>query len=313
LLNVNTTVADSVGRRFQKTREFCVMKRLQLALACAAVSLATTAMATPAPVTYNLTTAPTSTTGGTGTSAGTSFANSNASMYCTVGQAGCAAAGGTNYGNTYSWAGASGMPGVAMSAWGSTTLSTTSTIQKAWIGNYGSNGFGITSQSSGELTAAHDPDASSPLFQHAIDDVNAYESLMFSFSSAVTLNSISIGFKGSDADATVLEYTGAGDPTTKLLAGESYADLLNNGWKIVGNLLNMSTGGTITGGTASQYWMVGAYLPIGANGPADGVSDAFKISGFVATRAVPEPGSIALFGIAGVAFAASRRRRARNA
>ena len=29
-----------------------------------------------------------------------------------------------------------------------------------------------------------------------------------------------------DADATVLEYTGSGDPTTKLLAGESYADLL---------------------------------------------------------------------------------------
>jgi PEP-CTERM motif len=289
------------------------MKRLQLALACAAVSLATTAMATPAPVSYSLTTtAPSLTTGGTGTSAGTSFANGSSSMYCTVGQAGCAAAGGTNYGNTYSWAGTSSAPGFTMSAWGTTTLSTTATIQKAWIGDYSPNGFGVTSQSTGELTTSHVPDASSPLFQHAIDDVNAYESLMFSFSSAVTLNSISIGFKGSDADATVLEYTGAGDPTTKLLTGESYADLLTNGWKIVGNLLNMSTGGTITGGTASKYWMVGAYLPIGANGPADGISDAFKVSGFTATRAVPEPGSIALFGIAGLAFATGRRRRARQ-
>jgi hypothetical protein len=283
------------------------MKRIHFAVAVLAYSLGTAAFALPTTASYSIAaTSQSTSTGGTGTANGTSWNDTSASAYGT---------GGTNYGNTYTWntATAGTGPKVTMSAWGTTSLSTASTIQKAWVADYGANGFGITSQSSGELNTSHDPDASSPNYQHGIDDVSAYESLMFSFSSAVLMNSISIGFKGTDADATVLEYTGAGDPTTALLAGQSYASLLTSGWKIVGNLLNMSTAGpnalNTAGAVASKYWMVGAYLPIGANGPADAFNDAFKLSAFTTTLAVPEPGSVALLGIAGVALAVTRRRR----
>jgi hypothetical protein len=282
------------------------MKRFHLAAAGLAYSLATAAMAVTTPAQYNNLESAT----GSGTSWSTSFA-----AYCTTGTAGCAAGGGTDYGSTMTFSsngGASG-PAVTLSAWGSTTLSTSSTIQRASIQNYGNpNGFGITSQSAGELTASHTPDSTSPTYQHAIDNTTAYESLMLSFASAVTLNSITVGFTGVDADATILEYTGSGNPTAAL-TGESYADLLLNGWRIVNNLMNMGSNSTnaVSGAgiVASQYWMVGAYMPIGTNGPADANPDSFKITGFSATRSVPEPGSLALFGITGVAFAASRRRR----
>lgn len=292
------------------------MRRIHTVLACIACGLATSALATPS--TYNLLTSASATTGGAGTSSGTAWNDSSSSAYCTVGSTGCTT-GGTNYGNTYTWSAASsgGNTSVTMSAFGTTTLSTTTNLQKAWIGNYGSNGFGITSQSSGELNSSHDPDAVSPTYQHAIDNTSAYESLLFSFSSAVTLNSLSIGFKGQNADATVLEYQGTGNPTASLTS-QSYSSMLcasassTNCWNIVGNLLGMSTSGAnaITGGTASSYWMVGAYLPIGTNSAYSGINDAFKVSGFTATRAtVPEPGSIALFGIAGAALVGSRCRR----
>jgi PEP-CTERM motif len=289
------------------------MKRFQIAIAALACSVATGAMASG---TYTLTSsAPSATAGGVGTSSGTSFNGSTSNAYCINGASGCAAGGGTDYGNTYTWNGStSGSgPAMTMSAWGTQSKSTSALIDRAWIGNYGSNGYGVTSQSSGELDSSHQPDASSPLYQHAIDNVNAYESLMFSFASAVTLNSISVGFTGGHADATVLEYTGSGAPPA--LTGESYADLLTNGWRIVGNLLNIGANSTdaLSGGTNSKYWMIGSYLPIGGNSSTpDGNTDAFKLTGFVAINAVPEPDSIALFGIAAVAFAASRRRRAQK-
>ena len=296
------------------------MKRFHLVFASIACCFASASMATATPANYNLLTTPSSSTG----VSTTGFNSSVSSAYCINGASGCAAGGGTDYGNTATWStnASGGNTQVTLSAWGTQTLSTSAHIQKGWLGFYGGNGFGITSQSSGELNASNAPDATSPTYQHAIDNTNAYESLVLSFATAVTLNSLQINFKATNADATILEYKGTGDPTTALTT-ESYSSLLcatassSNCWNLVTNLLGMSTGtagNLITGGTASQYWMVGAYLPIGKNGAYNGVNDAFKVSGFTATRAsVPEPGSIALFGIAGAAFVASRRRRARNA
>ena len=294
------------------------MKLLRIALALATCGFATGALATG--TYYNLgTTTTQSTTGGTGTSNGTSFANSSASQYCFNGASGCAVGGGTDYGNAFSYAGANlgSGPGLSITAWGTQSLSATGLLTKGWIGDYNANGLGITSQSTGELNGANAPDASSPNYQHAIDNVNAYEALLLSFGSKVTLNSIGIGFKGTDADATVLEYIGGGDPTGTL-TGQSFSSLVSSGnWKLV-NVFDMvanASGYTAnninqSGLTASKYWMVGSYLAgVGTNGADDGNKDSFKLSGFVVTpQAVPEPGSIALIGIAGLALAAGRRR-----
>jgi PEP-CTERM motif len=292
-----------------KTREFFFMKSLRIALACIGSSVAMSAAASG---TYDLTTAPFTTSGATTFS-------SAASANCVMGSGSCVAAGvvdqtgGTDYGNSYTWSHATtgAGPGVTMSAWGSTAANSTSMIRKAFIGNYSPAGFGVTSQASGELLANGTPDTSGP---HAIDNTSGYESLVMSFATAVTLNSLTIGYHNGGSDATVLEYVGAGDPTLTLgsLTGESYGQLVANGWRFVADVLNMQNGtaANIVGSSvASQYWMVGAYIP-NLFGNGNGVADDFKLSGFVATAAtVPEPGSIALFGIAGVALAVSRRRR----
>jgi len=251
----------------------------------------------------------------TGLTGGSFGANTAFTQYCSAGQAGCAAAGGTNYGNSYTWntgTGGTG-PSVTATAWGSQSYGGTtaeSAIQKAWIGNYDPNGLGITSQSgtgNAELTAAHQPDASSPQYQHAIDNVGSYESMLFSFGSAVALNSVSIGFKGTDADATVFVYAGAGDPAAAL-AGQTYAQLLGaynstthtGGWVLAGNILDMSVGANSFTNTSavssSKYWMVGAYAAVGGNTSGNVGNDAFKISGLGAStvttgQAVPEPDS----------------------
>jgi hypothetical protein len=311
------------------------MKRLQLVIAVAAACLSSAAMATSSVTYSNLATTSSGVSGNGATtlSNGTTYngweQTPSFAQYCANGAAGCAAGGGSNYGNSYSFGSSVSStgtgPSFSISAYGTQSVSTTAQLQKAWVGNYGGNGFGVTSQSPGELTAGNMPDTAGPNYQHALDNTQAYESLLFSFASAVTVNGLSIGFKGADADATVLEYTGSGDPTASLTlaATGGYAGLLANGWKLVGNILDMSTSTsnpdnfnslTTSGSVASKYWMVGAYIPnIGTNGAGDSNIDSFKVNGIslVGASSVPEPGSIALLGIAGAALALSRRRARR--
>jgi len=287
----------------------------RIALALIAAFVAVPALA--APVNYNLDgsspTAPTTTVGGPGTNNGTTWNNSNAGTYGTNG---------SNYGNSYYWAGNASTPALTMSAWGSTSIG--GAVQKGWIGNYGAGtGFGITSQSTGELNSSHNPDAASPYYQHAIDNVSSYESMLFSFGSSVALNSVSVGFTGSDADATVFVYNGAGDPTASI-AGKTYAQLLSSGWVLAGNVLNMHSGSNSFTNTSavssSKYWMVGAFMSStgGVNNVAnDSTTDSFKLTGLgVSTvttgQSVPEPDSVALFGIAALGlFLARRKARAK--
>ena len=296
------------------------MTRTRISIALIAAFLAAPVFA--APTNYNLDGSgaanPNSTTGGSGTvdgvtaMAGTGWNNSNSSYYGTNG---------SNYGNTYTWNAAGATPSLTMSAWGSTSIG--GTIAKGYIGNYGKGtGFGITSQSSGELNSSNNPDAASPYYQHAIDNVSSYESMLFSFGSSVTLNSVSVGFTGTDADATVFVWNGSGDPTSSI-AGKSYAQLLTSGWVLAGNLFNMSSGSNSFTNTSavssSKYWMVGAFMSAagGVNNVAnDSTLDEFKITGLGVTPSlttVPEPDSIALFGIAALGLVLAGRRKAKQA
>ena len=287
------------------------MTPTRISLALIAAFIAAPVLAAPTPSSYAINSAPTSTTGQY------NWDNSSAAKYGT---------GGTNYGNTYTWAtgiGGTG-PSVTASAWGSTNYyasgnsgalsATGGTIQKAWIGNYDPNGLGITSQSTtanSELNGSFNPDASSPNYEHAIDNVGSYESMMFSFGSAVTLNSVSIGFKGADADASVFVYTGSGAPPT--LAGQTYASLLTSGWTLAGNILDMQVGSNnFANSYSSKYWMVGAYMAVGGNSSSYVGNDSFKISGLSVTPSVsiPEPDSVALFGVAALGLFLARRRKA---
>lgn len=288
------------------------------------LALAATATASAVPTTYGFNTA-----AGGGSTWVSTFGGANASS-------------GTNYGNALTYNALSGPADkVTITAWGSTGNGggVTGTIQSAFLNNAYSTGgkkeLAITSRSTTGTTAATNGDSTganneltdwapnTSSNQHAIDNVGAYEALMFSFESAVRLSDVSIGFPSSgstlDSDATVLVYTGSGAPPS--FSARTMADLVgSDGWAIAGNLLDLKTTGTGSLSPliqSSKYWMVGAYMNIGSNATSnftgkDTNPDFIKVNGFTAIRAVPEPGSVALFGVAAVALLVARRRKVRK-
>lgn len=236
--------------------------------------------------------------------------------------AGYNAVSGTDYGNVRTFTGLAGATPVTVSAWGSTggTAGFGGTLQSAYVGRYGTNELGVTSRSlpsatNIELNSSFNPNTGNN--QHAMDNTGAYESLLFSFQSSVTLNDVSIGFppsgSGLDSDATVLVYTGSGDPTPNLSV-RTYSQLLSNGWQIAGNLFDLTPGtaGKLSTSLSSKYWMVGAFMNIGGNTMIghDNTVDFLKVSGLTVTPrvGVPEPGTLALVGIAAMALMAGRRK-----
>jgi hypothetical protein len=135
------------------------------------------------------------------------------------------------------------------------------------------------------------------------------------------LNQLSIGWKGADADVSILRYTGTAAPTMSAL---SVANARTTpGWELVGDFANLSTttplnfnnSGTIK--TAS-WWLVSAYNSAYAGGSiGTGLSngdDYFKLTGYGANVTtptntnVPEPGTFALIGIALFGLTVARRK-----
>jgi hypothetical protein len=125
--------------------------------------------------------------------------------------------------------------------------------------------------------------------EHAMDNNERYDFILFTFSKSVNLQDVSISYPTSntcngiacDSDISVLAYTGGSAPT---LANASYSQLTTNGWNLVGSysnvkdstvtvnidgvgnqsksmtaLVNQPTSGTQS---SSPYWIVAAYSPI---------------------------------------------------
>jgi hypothetical protein len=192
------------------------------------------------------------------------------------------------------------------------------TIQTAHAELYG-GGIGISNaQYNGNDTG----ETLSTAPEHAIDNVDYTDSLLLSFSglaTPVTLNSITSGWTGTDADFDLLAYVG-GCPTCgstpSTLVGNTYAALLNQGWAYVGqystfahNLSSGTTTATVNGGTTpvtSSYWLVLADTTLPGH-TSLGSSDYFKVLSVAATytpssggghqNPAPEPGSLALLGV----------------
>ena len=180
---------------------------------------------------------------------------------------------------------------------------------------YPYSGVGITSP--GESTA-------SPY--HAVDNNNGTEAFLINFGSAnFALNQLSIGWLDGDADVSILRYTGTQAPT---LGTSTVAGLKSTaGWEWVGDYATLATNSTLnfnnTGDVkTASWWLVSAYNSAYSGIPATGNlgdgNDYFKLSGFAGTivtqaptpptKAVPEPGTFALFGIAVLGLVAARRK-----
>lgn len=230
--------------------------------------------------------------------------------------------GGTSNPDCYSWkfngSAVDNTKSVDASAQAWSNSGTGSALQTAYLGTY-SVGLGVTN--SGES-------GSSP--NHATDNSGYVDSVLFSFSEAVNLDSMQVGWVGNnannsyydDSDFTVMAYMGTGSP---VMAGETYSDLLSNGWKLVGAGTpgygnGSGDAGHYDGGKSegtrnfandifSSYWLIGALnAQLGANGSNSG-NDYFKIlalAGCDCTKTpdavgcreseVPEPGTLLLLG-----------------
>lgn len=176
-------------------------------------------------------------------------------------------------------------------------------------------------------------DGTSP--EHSIDNNERYEMVLLSFSKLVNLTAFMIGWGGADTDMTVMAYTGGVAPS---LAGKQWGDLkaVGSGWSAVGNVANISnavvepTPGTLpnnwnsTGlSVYSSYWLLGAYNPLAARSEGWTEQNDFvkllKVKGYICTSTVPgcggetpgvpEPGSVALLGLALAGMVSASRRR----
>lgn len=175
------------------------------------------------------------------------------------------------------------------------------TIAQDSIGRWAGSGIGVENQNSP---------------QHAVDNSSSdYDALLFSFSKKVDMDNLGIGWYQTDADVSLLAYTGASPFAGNLNGmGSNWANLLSNGWSVVGNY-NRNGTGTFSVNPAninSQYWLVGAYnSAFGGNLSKN--NDYFKVKSvtFEATKVrVPEPSTILLMALGLLGLVSARRRAA---
>jgi hypothetical protein len=217
-------------------------------------------------------------------------------------------------------------------AWSNTQNNATNTVydyamQTAYLRQY-SGGLGVTNQD-GVVTATcpasqdcAEADNLSP--EHSVDNNQRYDSILYTFSDAIALSQVTIGWPAAGTttlgtDITVLAYEGSGAPA---LSGQTFAGMSAAGWKLAGNYGDVAglPGETanVNGANAyaSKYWLLAAYNPaFGATAGLDTGNDYVKfltLAGDKPPGRVPEPNALLLFGIAAMAGFWNYRNRGRG-
>ena len=171
-------------------------------------------------------------------------------------------------------------------------------------------------------------DLASDAPEHAVDNNQRYEMVMLSFTQSVKLTNAKAGWTGTsnygaDSDITVLAYTGPAGGQSIL--GKTWATL-GSGWTKIGNYSDLVTNenrAINSGNVYSSYWLIGAYNPLAGTDSGWSLGNDYvklaAVTGEICTGGsgpnctppgqVPEPGSLALVGLAVVGMMRLRKSR----